>query len=443
MPGRPRFGDRLPNRSSAPLLACLILTLAFSGPFPATPEEPEREPRWWKGNLHTHSLWSDGDEFPEMVAAWYQENGYHFLAFTDHHGLLEGDRWVGLDNRHVQQALPGYLQRFGPDWVEARAEEGERMIRLKPLSELRHLFEEPGRFMLMMGQEITDHLVVHVNAIHLLRSIPPQRGDTVADTIQRNVDAVARQREETGQSMLAFVNHPNFQFAITAEEIAHTRHLRFFELYNTNVGVQNAGDDHHASTERIWDVALTLRHGNARRTEPLFGLATDDAHHFRTTSSLGARPGRGWVMVRARWLTPDSIIRALEAGDFYSSTGVRLREIRMENETLRIAIESEPGVTYRTEFIGTRRGYDPDSAPVLDPEGNPIHTTRRYSEDVGEVLERVEGLEPSYRLQGDEIYVRARIVSSKPMQDPTSDRTLGPETAWTQPIVPVAIGSGD
>ena len=24
-------------------------------------------PRYWKGNLHTHSLWSDGDDFPEMI----------------------------------------------------------------------------------------------------------------------------------------------------------------------------------------------------------------------------------------------------------------------------------------------------------------------------------------------------------------------------------------
>src|SRR4051794_14253426 len=23
-------------------------------------------PRWLKGNLHTHSFWSDGDDFPEM-----------------------------------------------------------------------------------------------------------------------------------------------------------------------------------------------------------------------------------------------------------------------------------------------------------------------------------------------------------------------------------------
>src|SRR5690348_16364915 len=25
---------------------------------------------WWKGNTHTHSLWSDGDDYPEMIVDW-------------------------------------------------------------------------------------------------------------------------------------------------------------------------------------------------------------------------------------------------------------------------------------------------------------------------------------------------------------------------------------
>ena len=35
----------------------------------AVPNNPQ--PRWWKGNLHTHTLWSDGDDFPEMRLATY------------------------------------------------------------------------------------------------------------------------------------------------------------------------------------------------------------------------------------------------------------------------------------------------------------------------------------------------------------------------------------
>src|SRR5687767_12048613 len=58
----------------------------------AVPADPPL--RWWKGNLHTHSLWSDGDDFPEMIGEWYRGQGYHFLALSDHNILAEGTKWM-------------------------------------------------------------------------------------------------------------------------------------------------------------------------------------------------------------------------------------------------------------------------------------------------------------------------------------------------------------
>ena len=51
-------------------------------------------PKWLKGNLHTHSLWSDGDDFPEMIGDWYKRNGYQFLALTEHNVIAEKERWI-------------------------------------------------------------------------------------------------------------------------------------------------------------------------------------------------------------------------------------------------------------------------------------------------------------------------------------------------------------
>lgn len=39
--------------------------------------------------MHTHTFWSDGDDFPEMVAEWYRKRGYHFLALSDHNVLAQ------------------------------------------------------------------------------------------------------------------------------------------------------------------------------------------------------------------------------------------------------------------------------------------------------------------------------------------------------------------
>ena len=83
--------------------------------------ELENDPkaRWFKGNLHTHSLWSDGNDFPDMIADWYRERGYHFLALSDHNILSAVEKWVSNDlviRRGGRRALAEYRERFGDDW---------------------------------------------------------------------------------------------------------------------------------------------------------------------------------------------------------------------------------------------------------------------------------------------------------------------------------------
>src|SRR5689334_9708436 len=93
-----------PMRSThTPLLvvmACLALTLGYPEVLAAPPPQSDgpvtthAEPRWFKGNLHTHSLWSDGNDYPEMIVDWYARHGYRFLALSDHNGLSQGQRWM-------------------------------------------------------------------------------------------------------------------------------------------------------------------------------------------------------------------------------------------------------------------------------------------------------------------------------------------------------------
>ena len=158
--------------------------------------------RWWKGNLHTHSLWSDGDDYPEMIVDWYKQHGYQFLALSDHNVLLHGERWINaVTNRGGMDALNEYLRRYGTNWVELRGE-GDREVRLKPLSEFRKLFEEPNQFLLISSEEITDGYQskpIHVNATNIRDLIKPQGGDTVLAVIQNNVNAVMQQRDHTGR----------------------------------------------------------------------------------------------------------------------------------------------------------------------------------------------------------------------------------------------------
>lgn len=392
--------------------------------------------RWYRGNLHTHTLWSDGNDYPEMVALWYKDHGYDFLCFTDHNTLLDKERWIDvLKSRGELDAYEKLKARFTEGWIEEKiSEEGRLQVRLKKHDEIAAKLSEPGNFLLIQGQEISDKLdkyPVHLNATNLRERIEPRHGDNVYEVMQRNVDAVLEQRRRSLRPMLVHLNHPNFGWGITAEDLMRVRGENFFEVYNGHPTVYNAGDSYHASTDRIWDIILTRR-----LTEldlPLmFGLATDDGHDYHHIPDRTSNPGRGWIYVLSRDLTPAALIDSMEKGWFYASSGVQLDRVITGRKGLYIQIHTEPDVTYTTEFIGTRKGFDRSSEPVLDKDGNEMRVTRHYSDEIGMVLKTTTGEHPAYEFQPDDIYIRARITSSRKHPNPSVPGEF--ERAWTQPV---------
>jgi hypothetical protein len=413
--------------------AILLLLLPTANLFAQATPSPRLF--WWKGNVHTHTFWSDGDDYPEMVVDWYKRQGYHFLALSDHNILQQGEKWVAVTTPKALETLRKYRQRFGLEWVEQRTLQYTQQVRLKTLASFRSLFEEPERFLLIQSEEITDKFLkadLHLNATNLRDFIRPAGGTSVLDVIQRNVNAVLEQGRRTGQPMFPHINHPNFSWAITAEDLMQVQGERFFEVYNGHPTVHNDGDARRPSTERLWDIALSFRLSRLG-LGPFYGLAVDDAHNYHWASRTNSNPGRGWVMVRAAELTPAALIAAMESGDFYASSGVRLREIWRSPRHLAVQIEPEPGVTYLTRFIGTRRNFDPRSQSMALISLTDPPLSHRYSADIGVVLSEVPGLIASYVLRGDELYVRAKVISSKPKANSTTLHET--EAAWTQPLV--------
>lgn len=401
--------------------------------------------KWYRGNLHTHSLWSDGDDYLEAIALWYREHNYDFLGFTDHNVLADKERWIDVEkSKGKQKAFDKLKQKFSDVWVEERTTtvkaadgktEDKLETRLKTFREVADRFNEPGKFLLIQGEEVSDafqKFPVHMNANNVKELIVPRHGGSVAETIQNNTDALIAQRERTGQPMMIHLNHPNFGFGVTAEDLMRIRGENFFEVYNGHPGVNNSGNKEHASTERIWDIINSFRLSELKMP-PLFGLGTDDGHAYHNIPSRASEPGRGWVMVLSETLTPESLIAAMEAGRFYSSSGVTLERVTSLTDGLDVAVKADADVKYTIEFLGTRRGFDTKSEPVLDKEGKEVRATRRYSDDIGKVLARTEGTTASYRFTGNELYVRARITSSRQHPNPSEVGEL--ERAWTQPAI--------
>ena len=299
---------------------------------------------WYKGNTHTHTLNSDGDSTPDDVVRWYREHGYQFLVLTDHNHLTSVD---GLNALH------------GAD----------------------------EKFLVVKGEEVTDRFgdkPLHINGLDVARKVEPQGGTSVVDVLQRNVDAI---RHAQG---IPHINHPNFSWAITADDLRQVRNNKLFEIFNGHPMVNNLGGGTAPGLEQVWDTLLS----NGLR---LYGIAVDDAHTFKSPGDPAvAGPGRGWVVVRAAKLEARALLDAMERGDFYASTGVELTDYRADAASMTVTVKKTAFSKYRIQFIG----------------------------DGGKVLHEAADSPATYRFKGTETYVRAKVLESNGA------------VAWCQPSFP-------
>ena len=395
--------------TSLTIVMLLVLSACKEQPRPTKHKEGKT---WYKGNLHTHSFWSDGYEFPEPILHWYKSNNYQFIALSDHNTIAMEEKWIPVRSDSLfQKSYNNYLTTYGEEWVETKKDSTNTLVRLKTYAEYRKLFEKEGEFLVIQSEEITDRFEdkhVHINATNIQEKIDPQGGNSVLETMQNNLDQILRQRQETGVPIMPHINHPNFFYSITLEDMIALEGEQFFEVYNGHPMVHNLGDSLHISTEEMWDLINISYIAN---NKPLmYGLATDDSHNYHRKGQKWSNAGRGWVMVQADTLSAPSLIQAMEKGDFYASTGVTLASLDHSDDALTIAVAAEPGVGYTISFIGCLKG-ETETRELLS----------------------VDAAKARFKFPKDLLFVRAKITSDKRQENPIENMKY--ELAWTQPIL--------
>ena len=238
--------------------------------------------RFWRGNLHTHSTNSDGVLPPEEVCRRYRAEGYDFLALTDH--------FVGLWNYPISDTT-GYRTEGFTTILGAELHSGAMAN-----GELWHILAVglPPDF----APSQSPHFV------------PVAGQETAAQIAQRAVDAGA----------FVAIAHPQWS-GLTPDDARSVTAAHAVEIYNHGCAM---GCDRPDGAV-IADLLLT----EGRR---LTLIATDDAH-FSEPDHFG-----GWTMVKAERNEPEALLDALKRGDFYSSQGPELRDVRIEDN--RVIVES-------------------------------------------------------------------------------------------------------
>ena len=389
-----------------PILILILISFLNTS---CTTEQPKQH--WKKGNLHTHSLWSDGDDFPEMIIKWYKDHDYQFVALSDHNTIASKEFWYKLTARETKnKTLEKYQKEFG-DWVETKDSADSKYVRLKTYDEYRTKMEEPSNFIIIKSEEVTssfDRKPVHINVSNIENYIAPIKGSSVVDVMQQTLDIVHKQRKETNTPMFAHINHPNFGYGITANDFKKLKGERFFEVYNGHPSVHNEGDETHISIEEMWDVINVSYYQQGKPL--LYGIGTDDSHHYHTLSSKYSNSGRGWVMVDSHQIDAHSIILTMEAGKFYASSGIELKTVRHTDKKYFVEVDPVEGFNYEIIFYGLKKG------------GNSVVELYKTSEKSA-----------TYKFKKDDVFVRAKINSNFKITNPYKEGETA--QAWTQPVI--------
>lgn len=244
---------------------------------------------FYRGNLHTHSTRSDGVLEPREVCKRYQDEGYDFISLTDH--------FVGQYDYPITDTLPfrndGFTTLFGAELHLGAMDNGD---------------------------------IWHVVAVGLPEDFTPpdvkhfrdfDSTETITELTNRAADAGA----------FIAIAHPHWS-GLTEADARRVPAAHAVEVYNHGCAIENDRGDGHLSFEHMLNEGrkLTL-------------IATDDAH-FKTPDHFG-----GWVMVKATENSPEALLAALKNGDFYSSMGPEIHDIRITNLSVEIECSNVSTIT--------------------------------------------------------------------------------------------------
>ncbi len=411
--------------------------------------------RWFKGNLHMHNQWSDGKPLPEWAMDWYKTHGYHFVCPSDHN-IFQSDELrfggFGFDNQppdlaafkdetslwkviSPQPGWPKLTQQYVDETIEKFGEESVRTItvgeqtyvRMTPFSELERKFVEPGKFLMIPGFEQTggcnNGQQVHMNFINVRDTFPYISAEAPREILEQTL--AKGQEVYAGQDYLVTANHPQWRYYdYSPLDLIALPQIRLFELNNNSVDAAYDAHPQGWKPEKFWDIVNAYR---ASHDQPLLlGMGSDDRHSYDD-----AVP-KAWSVVRAASLSVSDLLEAIRIGDFYASNGLDFQNIHFDGKSLSVKADVREEGRYRIQFIGTKKDYDPSSQVIEVEKGPrcPARTIEVFSDAIGVVLDTAEGLEASYTLKPDDLYVRAKIV--KVTEDLEPDRQSRP-AAWTQP----------
>ncbi len=279
--------------------------------------------RFYKVNMHAHTTISDGSQTPEEVKELYKSHGYSAVAFTDHeimldHSDLTDDEFIaitayeyGLD-KSEKNPFPALYE--GP----LKSREHAEKVHLNLYSKDPH----DTRMVCCDLKYIWGNSAKYRSVAKYVDVSDYQRKYSVAGV--NEVIKAARDRD-----MLVVYNHPNWSMN-TSSLYCHLENLTGLEIMNGDGGADS-------DMEEVPHVYQEM----ARSGQRIICVGGDD-NHSRGCSLLC------FTMVKADSLTYENLMKGLECGNCYASSGPEIFELFIEDGKVTVKTSDAVGIYLHT-----------------------------------------------------------------------------------------------
>lgn len=308
--------------------------------------------KYYKANLHCHTVNSDGALTAEQVKDMYKGQGYSIVAYTDHEHILDHSDLNDKDFLTIPSA-------------ELAIKQYPRESTLKNFNmKVTHLNVyaiDPKNLTTPCFSSVYDYFI-------------PRLPKEVADKIKYDEDYSRRYsvygindiiKTAKEKGFLVSYNHPGWSLE-NATDYLNYENLDFVEIYNHECCVHGRNDDEHVFDDFI------------RAGKKIFATCCDDNHNTEhQTASIADQIG-GFTMINADKLEYSTIINALKNGEFYSSFGPEIYSLTLDDKT--VTIETSPVKVIRMSTLGRR------AKSVRAPEGQTITKAQFVVTDMDELF---------------------------------------------------------
>lgn len=281
--------------------------------------------RFFKANLHCHTVISDGEWTPERVKEEYKARGYSIVAYTDHNLLVPHEELS--DDEFL--AMNGYELDIKQDWAKSSALNDKVchvcFVALKPGTDTQVCWnrEQFGYCRDNALELAKKHVKFDQNEPDFVREYSPR---CVSEMMKRGRNA----------GFFVTYNHPSWS---NEDYLDYMNYEGMHAMEIVNYGCLIDGYEEYNA--RVYDDML-------RANKRVYCIATDDNHNG-SNDSFG-----GFTMIKAERLDHELIGEALLKGNFYASEGPQIHSLYIENGVVFVTCSPASRISMKSGAIYSR-----------------------------------------------------------------------------------------